>query len=95
VQLIKRHFVFQQLPAEFGLVVDIAHFPDRVRFGSGSGVELLGDERGGSFELFQERRGDGEEVDTRKGKDFADLRGTSIRTIQKRLGHLHFGKKHP
>ena len=56
VQLVERHLLLEQLPAELGLVVDVGDLGVLLGRGAGGlGVELLGDGRGVVLELLEEK----------------------------------------
>lgn len=77
VQLVERHLVLKELPAELGLVVDIRDLLDRRR-ARAVGVKLLRHRVRRVLELLQQLRRDGEEVDARESLDLADLSETLI-----------------
>ena len=55
MELVEGHLVLEKLPTEFGLIVDIRNFLDRLGLCGGLCVELLGDGIGAVFQLLEER----------------------------------------
>ena len=77
VELVERHRVLEEGPAELGLVVDERHLGDLGRRrGRSVGVELLRHRRGVVLELLEQVGADGQEVDTCEGFDLAGLEGS-------------------
>lgn len=72
MELVEGHLVLKKSPAELRLVVDEGNLL-QITLSSSLCVELLGDLLGRLLELFEERWGDGEEVDTSESLDLADL----------------------
>ena len=73
VQLVCRHLVLAECPAEFSLVVDVRHLGDGLALCGVVRVELLGDGRVVVLELLEQVRRDGQEVDAGKSLDLASL----------------------
>jgi len=74
VQLVERHLVLEEFPAELGLVVDVRDLGDLVGGRDGGlGVEQLRHGCIRVLEFFKQRRRDGQEIDTCKRLDLPDL----------------------
>ena len=73
MQLVERHLVLEEGPAELGLVVDEGHLLDRLALRRRVRVELL--RHGGCvvLQLLEQLRCDGEEVDTGESLDLAGV----------------------
>lgn len=79
VKLVEGHRVLEECPAELRLVVDEGDLLQGLALGGSLSVELLGDLLCRLLELLEEGWGDGEEVDTSKGFNLADLFVQKIR----------------
>jgi hypothetical protein len=73
MELVERHLLLQELPAELGLVVNEGDLVDGVTLPGVVGVKLLGHLHGGLLEFLEEAGGDGKEIDTSEGLDLVDL----------------------
>ena len=75
MQLVKRHLILEECPAEFWLVVDIGHFQDGISLSGSDSVQLLGHRGRGLLEFIKQCRGDGQKVDAGKRFNLASLHG--------------------
>lgn len=73
MELVEGHLVFEERPAELGLVVDVGDLLEGLALRSGVGVKLLGYGRSVVLELLEELGRDGEEVDARERLDLAGV----------------------
>lgn len=71
MELVKRHNIVEKGPSELGFVVEVGGLGDGLA--SGRSVELLGEVVLRLVELIEELGGDGEEVATSKGGNFASV----------------------
>ena len=73
VELVERHLVLEERPAELGLVVDERHLRDRLGLGRARRVQLLRYGFARLLQLLEQCGCDREEVDTRERLNLTDL----------------------
>ena len=73
MELVERHLVLEERPAELGLVVDERHLRDRLGLGRARRVQLLRYGLARLLQLLEQCGCDREEVDTRERLNLTDL----------------------
>ena len=97
VELVERHRVLEEVPAELRLIVNVRHLSNVLRRCCSLRIELLGDWVGRLPELLKECGSNGEEVDTGQRLDLAGLvkRGSGTECNSAITRNTSYGKKHP